>query len=364
MIEKSHESAASDRSLERLCVQLAELAPSLEATGAWPKRQLALCAQSGVFGWFFDRQWGGANWSQRQILEGYLRLSSACMTTAFVITQRMGACLRILEGDNEALRTELLPDLVAGQTFATVGISHLTTSRRHLGRPALTATSAPGGFVLDGYSPWVTGASHADYVVVGAELDDGRQILAAAPMNMEGITTAPPAALLALSASHTGEVHFRNVRLDEKWLLAGPVENVMQHGIGAGTGGLTTSALALGLADGAINYLENAASKRSDLATPATALREEWTDLKNNLLLLADGDATSCSAQELRSLANNMALRATQAALLAAKGTGFVSGHEVGRWCREALFFLVWSCPAPVQAAHLCELAGLESEGL
>jgi hypothetical protein len=53
-------------------------------------------------------------------------------------------------------------------------------------------------------------------------------------------------------------------------------------------------------------------------------------------------------------------LRATQAALAAAKGTGFVVGHPAGRWCREALFFLVWSCPRPVAAANLCELAGLE----
>ena len=53
-------------------------------------------------------------------------------------------------------------------------------------------------------------------------------------------------------------------------------------------------------------------------------------------------------------------LRATQAALGAAKGTGYVVGHPAGRWCREALFFLVWSCPAGVLSANLCELAGLE----
>jgi hypothetical protein len=49
--------------------------------------------------------------------------------------------------------------------------------------------------------------------------------------------------------------------------------------------------------------------------------------------------------------------------LVAAKGTGYVVGHPAGRWCREALFFLVWSCPQPVSAANLCELAGLESLG-
>ncbi len=45
--------------------------------------------------------------------------------------------------------------------------------------------------------------------------------------------------------------------------------------------------------------------------------------------------------------------------LAAAKGTGYMIGHPAGRWCREALFFLIWSCPQPVMSAHLCQLAGL-----
>ena len=64
-------------------------------------------------------------------------------------------------------------------------------------------------------------------------------------------------------------------------------------------------------------------------------------------------------ASELRRRANSLALRASQAALAAAKGAGYVVGHPAGRWCREALFFLVWSCPAPVVQANLCELAGI-----
>jgi alkylation response protein AidB-like acyl-CoA dehydrogenase len=65
------------------------------------------------------------------------------------------------------------------------------------------------------------------------------------------------------------------------------------------------------------------------------------------------------TGNELRQRANSLALRASQAALAAAKGAGYVAGHPAGRWCREALFFLVWSCPQPVLQANLCELAGI-----
>ena len=46
--------------------------------------------------------------------------------------------------------------------------------------------------------------------------------------------------------------------------------------------------------------------------------------------------------------------------LAAAKGAGYAYRHPAGRWCREALFFLVWSCPQPVVAENLRELAGLK----
>ena len=69
--------------------------------------------------------------------------------------------------------------------------------------------------------------------------------------------------------------------------------------------------------------------------------------------------SVATAAELLRQRANSLVLRATQAALVTAKGAGYVQGHPVGRWCREALFFLVWSCSQPVVSANLCELAGI-----
>jgi hypothetical protein len=59
----------------------------------------------------------------------------------------------------------------------------------------------------------------------------------------------------------------------------------------------------------------------------------------------------------LRARANVLALRATQAALTANKGAGFVRPHAAQRRARQALFFLVWSCPRPAAEATLRDLA-------
>ncbi|MEZ6072021.1 MAG: acyl-CoA dehydrogenase family protein [Pirellulales bacterium] len=142
-----------DPALDELCGRLAEAAGDLDRTGAWPAEQLRLCAEYGVFRWFVPREWGGLDWSDIDVVRGYLKLSAACLTTTFIITQRTGACRRIAGSDNEAIKARLLPDLADGRTFATVGISHLTTSRRHLGSPVLSARESADGFVLDGFSP-------------------------------------------------------------------------------------------------------------------------------------------------------------------------------------------------------------------
>ena len=212
--------------------------------------------------------------------------------------------------------------------------------------------------MIDGFSPWVTGGPFADHVLIGAALDDERQILAVLPMDSPGVSVPPVAELVGLSASHTGPVQCDRVTLGREWLVAGPIEDVMKHGVGARPGGFQTSALAIGLAGGAVRFLQEEAAKRPDLLAATDALHAEWHELRSDLLSAA-ADEPVCSTENLRTRSNSLALRSSQAALAAAKGTGYVVGHPAGRWCREALFFLVWSCPQPVMAANLCELAGI-----
>jgi alkylation response protein AidB-like acyl-CoA dehydrogenase len=299
-----------------------------------------------------------------------LALSAACVTTTFILTQRTGACRRIAGSGNNALKQRLLPALASGDStagrcpFATVGISHLTTSRRHLAKPVLTAERVPGGFRLNGMSPWVTGGAAADVIVIAATFVEhgeptDQQLIMAVPTNLPGLSVAEPLPLVGVSASATGPVHLNQVEVADEWLIAGPMPNVMASGVGASTGGLETSTLAAGLAGAAIEYLRDEATRRADLQQPAAALQSEHARLLSELLGAACGVAQS-SKESVRQRANSLVLRATQAALSAAKGSGYVVGHPAGRWCREALFFLVWSCPQPVAAANLCELAGIQ----
>ncbi len=315
--------------------------------------------ESGLLRWGIPPRWGGAEVSTETMLAAYLELARADLTTTFVLTQRNAACQRLAASPNDRLRDRLLPLLARDEIFATVGVSHLTTSRQYLGSPAVTARPCEGGFELDGEIPWVTGGSRANVLVTGGTLPGGEQLLVAVDTRQRGVEVAPAVELLALNGSSTGPVPLRGVRVAHQDLVHEPTPQVLKQGANLTAGSLSTSALALGHAWGAIDDLAEEAQTRPDLQEFVELLRAEGKVLRDELLTAAQPE--SCGSignvnERLRTRANSLVLRSTQVLLAASKGAGYVASHRAGRLAQEALFFLVWSCPQPVVTANLQEL--------
>jgi butyryl-CoA dehydrogenase len=306
--------------------------------------------RSGLLGWAVPREFGGTGADAARLLQRSESLAEACLTTAFTLSQREAA-VRHLERGPDHLKQRYLPALAAGTAFLTVGLSQLTTSRQHQ-QPALRATPHGADYRLDGEIPWVTGADQSDALVVGATLPHGRQALFVVPTDRPGLTIDPPLALSALAGSRTALVRCAGVNLTVDDLLAGPAEQVLGS---VGGGGLETSALALGLARAGTGFIRDESQKRPGLADAADRLRTALDAARTRLHLqaaTADPDATLA----VRIECTRLALSASQAALLAAKGTGFVRPHPAQRRMRQASFFLVWSCPRLVADGVLAGL--------
>jgi alkylation response protein AidB-like acyl-CoA dehydrogenase len=340
----SDQSSISESILE----QLAALASDADHASHWPANSLNLLRQTDVYRWSVPKALGGAEYSTIDLLAAYEDLACACLTTAFIISQRDAAIRRIVAFAPATFQAEWLPPLASGAIFTTIGLSQLTTSRQH-GQPALQVVAKKGNdHVLHGEIPWVTGADQAEFIVIGAKDKAGLQYLFGLPARHAGITIEPPLALMALAGSRTTRLLLNQVELDSGWLILGPVSEIPNIGR-TGTGGLETSCLALGLARAAIGHLEQEAAKRAELSSTAHQLKNQLDALRNTMYLIARGELSAQAAASLRADATQLVLSATQIVLIAAKGTGYVFGHPVERWVRQALFFLVWSCPRPVQ---------------
>lgn len=332
---------------------LAAGAEAADRSPDWPAASWDAVRAAGLLGWCVPPEYGGAGRPPADGLAAGEALGSACVTTAFVLSQREAAVRLVLKGPPH-LRTRYLPGLAAGDHFLTVGLSQLTTSRQH-GGAALRAAPAPGGgFVLDGDIPWVTGADRAADVVVGATLPDAAQVLAVLPTDRPGVTVGPPMPLAAVTGSRTCAIRCDGVAVGAELLLAGPSEHVLG---GTGGGGLETSALALGLAAAAADFLRRETAGRPWLADAAGHFESRLAAARRQLVELSGGPPSD-AVLALRAECTRLALRTSQAALLTAKGAGYVVPHPAQRWSRQALFFLVWSCPRAVADAVLADLLG------
>ncbi len=105
--------------------------------------------------------------------------------------------------------------------------------------------------------------------------------------------------MVGLTSTSTGPVRCEEVTLEPEWLLAPVMENVLKHGKGAGTGGLQTSALALGTATAAIDYLKQEADARIELRLPTAELAEQCAALAADLAAAADGVVGGVSSDVL-----------------------------------------------------------------
>ncbi len=80
-----------------------------------------------------------------------------------------------------------------------------------------------------------------------------------------------------------------------------------------GTAGLETSALALGQARAALAALVDLSPDRTDLAEPLEVLCENWQTYWGQLIAQARGEADAVSPGQIRTQANALVLRSTQA---------------------------------------------------
>lgn len=348
----------SSPTFRNLAAKLGSL-PTPERTDEWPEPQFQLLREADGWKWNIPQECGGIGMDTRDLLEVYRELAGFSLVTTFILTQRNAACSRIELSGNTDLRRELLTGLCRGELFATVGISHLTTSRQHLQTPAVTVQRLPavGGYLMTGHVPWATGANQADILVTGGTLSNGTQLLAAVPLKRDGVTVLPPVGLLGLSASQTGAVSLQDVFVADDEVLHGPMVKVMSQGAAGGAGSLGTSALAIGAAQGTLRQCTEEARHRPELHEFLSPLQAEAAELAMQLRQAAtDVDVGTLAVEMLRRRANLLVTRAAQVWLAATKGAGYVSGHPAERAVRESMFFLVWSCPQPVLAANLRDL--------
>jgi len=315
-------------------------ASSLDRSGDWPADDLRDLAAIGAWRWFVPAMFGGEGVDPLELHLRYEAIASASLATALIVSQRDSAVGLIEGSENREMCEELLPALARGDFFSTIGIAQLTTSRQG----GLRAADDGDHFRLDGVIPWCTGAAKAKFIVAGAVTEDGQQILFVLPTDLPGVTVAPPMELVSLRSSWTARVELHSVRLAKRQILRGPAARALSgksKGIPLGQ-----TFLAFGLCRGALELMMEDRTERAK--SLAGRFNERLSNLRGEVIEICRHGQETDAGPKLRAACNDLTLRITQSLVTLRKGSALLLDDPAQRFAREALFFLVWSCPDPV----------------
>ena len=350
------------------------LGPNAEISDQMPgpnRANFEALAEAGLLGIGAPRQFGGMEASGAVQREVTRILASYCGVTTFIQAQHHGPCRMIASGPNEALKHQLLPDLVSGRKMCGISFAHL----RRPGPPVLRAIPEDGGFRLNGAAPWVTGWGLMNQVVFGATLPDGRfvylwspgdrahfpEVFAdiSLPADPGSLTASGPLALCAMNASSTVVLTCENWFIPEAHKLSESDRETTRSNDRNGVLGATT--MPLGCGEASVRVLCTAVEKRDlpAIRRASAAFAAEWEGLRDEIEAWIPRTSEPSffeTAVQLRARCIEFAVRAAHAAVTAVSGAANLRSHPAQRLLREAMFYTIQAQTQEVMDATLARL--------
>jgi alkylation response protein AidB-like acyl-CoA dehydrogenase len=293
-----------------------------------PAELLDVLAEAGFYGLAGPSDAGGLGIDPAVAPAIVETLASGCLTTTFVWAQHHRSVLHAASGP-AALRDEWLAALCTGSKRAGVAFAGL----RRPDPPVLTARRTDGGWIFDGYAPWISGWGRIDVVDVAAR-DEDRIVWAFVDARKGDGLTVEPLTLAAVNASATVRATFHHYRVpDERVAAIQPFDEWRtqdERGLrmnGSFALGVTRRCCALlgrSLLDG-------------ELAAARRRLDEAGVD----------------DMPHARAAASALAVRAASRLVISGGGSSLIVDSNAQRLMREAVFVLVMGQTASIRAAQL-----------
>jgi len=337
---------------ERIAPRAAEIDESHE----FPWDVVELFREHGLFGLFFDQEYGGLGTGTLLSLVAIEEVSKVCATSGLILTvQELGSLALKLAG-SEVQKARFLPSLASGETLAAYA---LTEAGSGSDSAAMRTTARREGdvYVLDGSKRFITNAGVAGLYTVFAKTDPGGGHAGISAFVVEADTPGFEVARLepkmGIAGSTTGELAFEGARVPaanrlgeegEGFRIAMRVLDRSRPGV---------AAQGLGIAQGATDYALEYARTRETMGKPiaqhqlvAAKLADMETRCEAARGLLyrfgrmadegaADAELTKASAMA-KLYCTDAAMEVTTEAVQVLGGYGYIKEYPVERMMRDA----------------------------
>jgi alkylation response protein AidB-like acyl-CoA dehydrogenase len=341
----------------------AELAPKAaryEREERFPREVFRLLGDAGLLGLPFAEDVGGGGQPYEVYLQVVEELSARWASVALGVSVHTLSCFPIDRFGTEAQRSELLPELVGGRLLGAYCLSEAHAGSDPAAMRA-TARRSDDGWLASGEKAWVTHGGHADFYSTFLRTpDDGDAAAGSGGRNgiscfhltpdLPGFSAARPEEKMGLTGSTTAAIRLDDVPIPADRLIGEPGRGLSIALAALDSGRLGVSAVAVGLAQSALDLAVGYAAEREAFGRPIV-------EHQGVAFLLADMAAAVESARAMylvaarrrdagkpysrqasiaKLVATDAAMKVTTDAVQVLGGAGYTRDHPAERYMREA----------------------------
>ena len=334
--------------------QVEPLAIEIDREHRFPEETVEKMAELGLLGICIPEEYGGAGMDDLCYYIAVEELSRVCGSTGLTLAAHISLCTYpIYAFANEEQRKKYLPDLASGKHMGAFGLTEPNAGSDAGGTEA-TAVKDGDGYLLNGTKVFITNAMHAGTFIVTARTSKEEGVKGITAFIVErdtpGFTVNKGPEKLGMRGSDWGELVFDNARV--------PAENIMGEKGGGlklfmqtlDGGRISIGALALGIAQGALDKAVAYAKTRIQFGTPIIEhqgigfkLAEMATNIEAARHMvysatrnkMAEKPHTKESAMA-KLFASETAVRAASDAIQVHGGYGYAAEYHVERYWRDA----------------------------
>lgn len=348
--------------------EIAPIAGSLDLEERFPEELIPKMAELGLLGIPFSEKYGGAGMdtlAYTLVIEELAKVdSSVAITVAAHIS--LGISPIYLFGNNEQ-KEQHIANLIAGKYLACFGLTE-PDAGSDAGSTKTTAVRKGDGWVINGAKNFITNAGYSGVCNLTAVTDPdakrpgGVSVFMVDP-ETPGFTIGPPEKKMGWRGSDTRALTFQDMHVPESALL-GEVNVGFSQMMTALVGGrISVAALALGLAEGAleaaltysdqreafgkkIHRFQGVGMQLAELATEVEAARH----LVYQASYIKDNGGNVVKAAAMAKLkASETAVQATNLAVQVHGGYGYIKEFQVERFFRDAKILTIGEGTSEVQ---------------
>jgi alkylation response protein AidB-like acyl-CoA dehydrogenase len=333
----------------------AELAPhaaQFEREERFPREVFRKLGEVGLLGLPFAEEVGGGGQPYAVYLQVVEELAARWASVALGVSVHTLSCNPIAQFGTDEQRRDLLPEMVGGSLLGAYSLSEA-----HAGSDvaSMRASAEPSddGWLARGEKAWVTHGGHADFYTTFLRTPaDGERAISCFHLtpDLPGFSAAKPEEKMGLTASTTAALRLDDVPIAADRLVGEPGRGMAIALSALDAGRLGVSAVAVGLAQSALDVAVRYAREREAFGRPIV-------EHQGLAFLLADmaaavesaratylvaarrkdaGKPYSRQASIAKLVATDAAMKVTTDAVQVLGGAGYTREFPVERYMREA----------------------------